>query len=98
MKIVMVMKWDGVTADQYEQVRETVNWEGDKPDGAIFHVSGFDNNSLRVTDIWESADHFNHFVQSRLMPGTAAAGVTSAPVVEIFPVHAIYAPAPHSLI
>jgi hypothetical protein len=90
MKTMMIMKWDGVTPDQYEQVRKHVNWEGNKPKGAIFHVASFGNNALHVTDIWESADDFNNFVQSRLMDGVAQAGIQGQPQVETFPVQAIY--------
>ena len=89
----MIMKWDGVTADQYEAIRKTINWEGNMPKGAVFHVAAFDKTGIRVTDIWESADEFNDFVQSRLMPGTAAAGIKGQPQVEILPVHAIFVPA-----
>src|SRR5437762_1867293 len=90
MRTMMIMKWDGVTPAQYEQVRKQVNWEGDKPTGAIFHVASFGDNALRVTDIWESADDFNSFVQNRLMPGVAKAGIKGQPQVETFPVHAVY--------
>ncbi len=92
MKIVMLMKWDGVTSDQYEKLRKIVNWEGNEPKGAVFHVAAFDGSGIRVTDIWESGDDFNNFVQSRLMPGTAEVGIPGAPVVEVYPAHAIYVP------
>ena len=92
MKIVMLMKWDGVTPDQYEKLRGIVNWEGDTPKGAIFHVAAFDADGIRVTDIWDSADDFNNFVQSRLMPGTNEVGVSGAPQVEILPAYAIFVP------
>jgi hypothetical protein len=93
MRIVMMMKWDGVTPEQYELIRKTINWEGNTPKGAVFHVAAFDNKGIRVTDIWESADEFNNFVQTRLMPGTAAAGIKGEPQVEILPVYAIFVPA-----
>ena len=66
---MMIMKWQGITASQYDEVRKIVNWEGNRPKGAIFHVASFGDNALHVTDIWESADDFNDFVQNRLMPG-----------------------------
>ncbi|HEY2722443.1 MAG TPA: hypothetical protein VGI82_12000 [Chitinophagaceae bacterium] len=90
MKTMMIMKWEGVTPAQYEQVRKTVNWEGNKPKGAIFHVASFGNNALHVTDIWESAEDFNQFTQTRLMPGVMEAGLRGQPAVETFPIHAIY--------
>ena len=92
MKTMMIMKWNGVTPGQYEQVRKEVNWEGNRPKGGIFHVASFGNGALHVTDIWESADDFNNFVEKRLMPGVAHAGITSQPQVETFPVHAVYVP------
>ena len=92
MKIVMIMKWDGVTSDQYEQLRKIVNWEGDAPKGAVFHVAGFDATGIRVTDIWDSADDFNNFVQNRLMPGTQQVGIPGQPQVEIIPAYAIFVP------
>ena len=92
MKTVMTMKWDGVTPDQYDKLRKVVNWEGNDPKGAVFHVAVFDASGIRVTDIWESQDDFNNFVQSRLIPGTAEVGIAGAPQVEFFTVHAIYVP------
>jgi hypothetical protein len=97
MRVVMIMKWDGVTTDQYELVRKSVNWEGNKPNGAVFHVSAFGNNTMHVTDIWESGDDFNNFVQNRLMPGVAQAGIHGQPQVEVLPLHAIYVPDPGNL-
>ena len=97
MRVVMMMKWDGVTTAQYEQLRKIVNWEGNKPKGAVFHVAAFGSNAIRVTDIWESADDFNSFVQNRLMPGVAQAGIAGQPQVEVYPLHAIYVPNPNNL-
>jgi hypothetical protein len=38
MATIMKMHWPEVTKEQYEKVREIVNWEGDIPQGAKFHV------------------------------------------------------------
>ena len=97
MSTMMIMRWDGVTPDQYEQVRKLANWEGDHPKGGLFHVASFGNNALRVTDIWESEEEFNSFVQSRLMPAVIQTGIQSQPQVEMFPVHAIFNPSPDKL-
>ena len=90
MRTMMIMKWNGVLKEQYEQVRKEVNWEGNKPKGAIFHVASFGNNALHVTDIWESAEDFNNFGEARLTPGVEHAKIQGQPEMETFPVHAVY--------
>lgn len=93
MRTKMIMKWEGVTPEQYEAVRKDVNWEGNVPDGALFHVAAFSGNTLYVTDLWESPEQFNAFAQNRLMQGVAKAGIHGQPEVQLLPVHAVFAPA-----
>ena len=87
------MKWAGITPDQYEQVRKIVKWETDIPKGGVFHVATFDKEGLRVTDIWESAEDVQNFVNNRILPAVAKIGITTQPVVDITPVHATFIPA-----
>lgn len=93
MPIIMNMQWAGVTREQYEQVRKLVNWEGDRPPGGLLHVASFAPDGLRVTDLWDSAEQFNQFVEQRLMAGVQKAGISTQPKVEITPVHALFTPA-----
>lgn len=93
MAIVMIMDWQGVTPAQYEAARKLVNWEGNVPPGARFHVSAFDERGLRVTDVWDSAEQFQQFVDQRLMPGVQQIGIQGEPNVTILPTQAIFAPA-----
>jgi len=92
--IVMNMRWQGVTKSQYDQTLQAVQWETDIPKGAKFHVASFDDNGLRVTDVWDSADQFNQFVEQRLMPGVQQVGIAGEPEVEIIEAHRIFAPNP----
>jgi hypothetical protein len=93
MAIVMNMRWAGVTREQYDEARRRVNWEGDRPTGGNFHVSSFDDHGLRVTDVWDSAEDFQRFVDERLTPVVQEIGIAGEPEIEITQVHAIYAPA-----
>jgi hypothetical protein len=93
MAVMMQMEWDGVTASQYDQALKLVNWEGDIPSGAMFHVAAITENGLRVVDVWESAEAFQTFVDTRLMPGVQQIGIQGQPRVELFPVHRLFAPA-----
>ena len=94
MSVVMLMRWDGVTLDQYDQALKLVGWEDEPPAGGIFHVATHDGQALRAIDIWESAEHFQQFVNQRLMPGVAELGLPGEPDIEIYPAHRIFTPGP----
>ena len=92
MAVVMNMEWDGVTREQYEAVRKIVDFEGKPPTGGLFHVASFNDKGLRVTDLWQSAETFQSFVEKRLMPGVKEAGIAGEPRVQIYPVHNLFTP------
>jgi hypothetical protein len=89
-QVVMSMRWAGVTPEQYEEACEIVNWEGEPADGGLFHVASFDDEGLRVTDVWESEEHFNRFVEERLTPGIQQVGIQGQPEVEFHPVQRLF--------
>jgi hypothetical protein len=92
MQTVMLMRWAGVTAEQYEEARSRVDWENDVPDGAVLHIAGVDGDDLRVTDVWESPEQFQRFVEERLMPAVKEIGIQGEPEVRFYPVQAIFNP------
>ena len=92
MAVMMQMTWDGIGLEEYEAARKHVNWEGDVPPGAMFHVVAATDSGVRVTDVWESAEAFDAFVRDRLMPGIQELGIPGEPQVEILPAHAVFNP------
>lgn len=92
MPIVMNMRWDSVTPEQYEQAREQVGWALRPPDGGIIHIASFTEGGLRVTDVWETADDFNRFVESRLMPVVQELGIEGEPDVTFSDLQAVWNP------
>jgi hypothetical protein len=91
-KYVMLMNWAGVTPEQYQEVRSRVNWEGVPATGGLFHIAAFDDNGLRVTDLWESPADFQRFADERLMPVIQQMGITTQPTVEFFPTTSVWSP------
>ncbi len=87
MAVVMQMRWAGVTPDQYDAVRDVVDWEAVAPAGGIFHVAWFEDGALRVLDVWDSPEQFGAFNETQLGPGVAKAGITGEPVVTFAPAH-----------
>jgi hypothetical protein len=93
MAVVMTMRWPEISLEQYEEARRRVDWEGDGPDGAIFHVAWMADDGFRVVDVWETGEQFDRFVRERLMPVVAGEmGVTSQPEVTVTPAHAVFKP------
>jgi hypothetical protein len=92
MAIVMSMEWPGVTAAQYDELKRITNFENDWPDGGMFHVAALDGDTLRVTDVWESAEKFQAFADSKLMPCVQQMGITSQPNISILPAHNVFNP------
>jgi hypothetical protein len=89
----MFMKWPGVTAEQYDALREKVLWEDNPPPGVLFHVATFEPQGIRVFDMWETAEEFDSFINERLMPAVQELGVPGEPEVDICEVHATFTPA-----
>jgi hypothetical protein len=92
MPIVMNMRWDGVTREQYEQAREEVAWEQRAPEGGIIHIASFTDDGLRVTDVWETAEDFNRFAESRLMPVVREIGIDGDPEVTFSELQRVWNP------
>ena len=92
MAVLMTMHWPGVTAEQYDEVRERVGWERDAPPGGIHHAAAISDDGLHVSDVWETADEFQRFADERLMPVIHELGIEGEPQVTIYPAHAVYAP------
>ena len=90
MAIMMVMEWPDVSAAQYDEVKRITNFENDWPAGGMFHVAAVDGTTLRVTDVWESAEQFQAFAETRLMPCVQQLGITSQPNISILPAHNVF--------
>jgi hypothetical protein len=87
MAVIMRMQWQGVGPELYEQARENVRWDEEPAEGGIIHLAWFDGDTMHVRDLWESAEHFQAFVEQRLMPGVAPLGIETEPEVEILPAY-----------
>ena len=92
MATVMSMYWPEVSLDQYQQARKEVNWEGDTPQGAKFHVSWMGKDGFHVLDLWESGEDFQRFVDQRLMPAVQKIGIKGQPQVELAEAVSVFAP------
>ena len=93
MAVGMSLRWPGMTLAQYDEVMPALGLDEDPPAGSVIHFAGEADGELRVFDVWESAEQFQAFVESRLTAATEAAGVEGEPDVTIFPLHNVWSPA-----
>jgi hypothetical protein len=86
----MQMRWDGVTPEQYDEIRDLVDWESVAPAGGKYHIAFFDNGVFNAVDVWDSAEQFQALVETSLMPVVAKVGITTEPAVTITPTHRVF--------
>jgi hypothetical protein len=92
VSVAVFIEWPGVTAEQYDLLRDLVGWEREVAQGSIVHVACSGPEGFRVVDVWESEEAFNRFVEERLMPGAQQLGLAGQPTVQFYRTHALFAP------
>lgn len=90
MSTVIMQRFDGLTPEQYNELRELVRWDRDVPAGMTYHVASFDDGTLRMTDVWDSQEQFDDFVRTRIVPGLQQLGIRALPQSIVNPVHDLY--------
>jgi len=85
------IKMAGLTKEQFDAAHDHVNPDRTPPPGLLFHSNGPIDGGWGVIDFWESRADFDHFLESRIQPGMAAAGIAmeGPPDIKEFPVHEI---------
>jgi hypothetical protein len=58
----------GVPIDMLDAVTEEMGVDKNPPDGLIVHTHFEKDGEVRVIDMWETAEHYGKFLESRLMP------------------------------
>lgn len=87
MAIMCIFTGKGFTQQMYEQIRKDIDWEHNHPRGEIFHAVGFDKSGdIHVTDIWESEEDFDNFLDSKLKPALEKINAPM-PIGGVYPIH-----------
>jgi hypothetical protein len=87
MAVVLTLKWQGATKEQYDRLLELVDWESEPARNGIFHVVWFEDDAMGIVDVWESPEDWQRFFDERLAPHLAAAGATGEPDAQFHDVH-----------
>ena len=85
MAVAYILDFPGAGAEDYDWVMEKMELGGRLPAGALFHAAGATDAGWRVCDVWESAEAFDGFAQSKIGPLSAQRGM-SEPQIRSFEV------------
>jgi hypothetical protein len=96
MAVGMLLAGEGVTRDTYVQVTEKMFGSfpmraEQSPDGLLIHTAGQSEQGWYVYDVWESQEHFQRFVESKLGPALQEIGVggDNPPQPQFFPIETL---------
>ncbi len=88
MAVVVTMQLATATTEQYDQVMDKMNLGGKTAPNGIYHVCAEDPaGGIFICDTWESAEAFQAFAESQIVPIMASVGVTEQPKITVRPVH-----------
>ena len=92
MPVGMLQTLQGVTKEQYDQVRTEVGWLEKAPTGGLSHIAWWEGEDNHNLDAWESEAAFGTFAETRLGPAMQKAGVDRQPEVTFHPAHEVFLP------
>jgi hypothetical protein len=83
MAVVVIQEFEA-TPEQYDQVTEKIDPDTNPPEGMILHA-GIDlgGGKMRAVDVWDSAEQFQSFAETRLGPAIAEVVGPDAPQAQI---------------
>jgi len=77
MAIGILFETPGWTREGYEEMNRQM-FGSPRPsaaiDGIIVHSAGEGPNGWRIVDIWESREHFDRFIEEKVMPAAQEIG------------------------
>ena len=80
-----------ISRKQYRSVMEDLDLER-QPSEALAHVAYFEDDGLRVLDVWRSEADWERFRDERLAPTLERLKITAKPDTEMYEVHNVYTP------
>lgn len=90
MAVVVTVEIPNATTQQYDQVVEKMDLGGKAAPHGMHHVCADDGaGGLFVCDVWDSAEAFQEFAETKIGPYLAEVGVTERPKITVRPVHNI---------
>jgi len=92
LAVVVEVIIPGISRDQYDALRDAVDWFGTVPDGGLSHIVWWDGDDCHGVDTWESESAFAAFGETRLGPAMAQLGIEAQVIPTFHDPHEIFVP------
>lgn len=86
MPIIVRHRVAGMTAEQYDEISPPIIEKLKAEPGFVYHVAFMENDTLTVSEIWESQEQHDRWFDENIKPNVP--GVEQ----EVLEVHAIHTP------
>lgn len=93
MAVAILQEWTEPETDRsttnYDAVSEKLTEQNEPIDGLHVHSAGYTGNGFRIFEVWESKEHFDRFLEQRLMPLLMAqeGSNTTPPTMLVYELH-----------
>jgi hypothetical protein len=80
----------GLTADEYDQMRERLGVGDTPPPGGVFHAAAVgEDGKIRIFEVWDSRAQAEAWAEKVMAARTEAGFGDGPPVIEYFDVHSV---------
>ena len=91
MAVAIVQDWLEPETDRsttnYDAINQKLQQQ-EPPDGMRVHSAGWTGNGFRIFEIWDSKEHFERFLEDRLMPMLREQeGTQTPPTMTVYELH-----------
>jgi hypothetical protein len=89
MAVAVEMNFPGATIEQYDEILGKMGLTpgGSTPPGAISHWVAKTDDGMRVVDVWETREAYDHYAAEKIGPYSVEAGITEPPETRFYDVH-----------
>lgn len=82
----------GLNADEYRAVLDKMGVETNPAANIFLHITAPIDGGYRITEIWDSKEAFEEFLQKRLTRANEALGIKRNANITVMPLHNFFAP------
>ncbi len=92
MAILAHVVLNGVSPEQYDNIRTETGWLEHTPEGGLFHATWWEGEDCHNIDVWEDEASFAAFGADRIGPAMARLGINVEPQATFHPAYEVFMP------